>query len=215
MGVVAFQVYRYAEYFTLDSLRVHKQVIEDFIQHHYWLSIFLFGLLYIIDNVFSLPIAGALMLGAGYFYGLVPAFFMSLVAIACGASTTFFLSRFFIGGSFKVLHESEVHIFNTEFKHYGRFYLLLVRLLPFIPYIVVNIFAGALRIISYKTFLWTTIIGMMPLVYLHVSAGQKLQTIHSMYEIFSWQAIALLSFLVLIILGAFVVHRTQFNGYYR
>lgn len=117
------------------------------------------------------------------------------------------LARVFLGHPLHASYRAQLSFFHTEFKLHGSYYLLFLRLLPFIPFVLVNLFVGVMISISFETFLWTTIVGMMPLTCLHISAGQKLQMITSAHDIFSWQAILLIAVLLSITLIMFFKKR--------
>ena len=50
-------------------------------------------------------------------------------------------------------------------------YLLFLRLFPLFPYWIVNL-AGAFFNVRFRTFAWTTFIGMIPSVFIYAQAGQ-------------------------------------------
>lgn len=182
---------------SLEHIRQHREYIKDFIDDYYWLSMLLFFLIYVFENVFSLPIAAAMAVGAGYFYGTAPAILLTLISATCGAWASFYLARFLLGNFLQTTYHLQLARFNREFKRHGAYYLLVIRLLPFVPFVLVNMFAG-LTLVPFSTFTWTTVIGMTPLITMYVVAGHQLQTIASLHDIFSWQMAAILGILIML-----------------
>ena len=76
----------------------------------------------------------------------------------------------------------------------GAFYLLTLRLLPAVPFFVINLVMG-LTPLRTVTFFWVSQLGMMPATLVYVNAGSELGKIQSIDEILSVQLI--LSFVLL------------------
>lgn len=60
--------------------------------------------------------------------------------------------------------------FETMVERRGAPFLLFVRMIPFIPYTVVN-YGSGLSPVKLKTYLWTSAIGMTPPIFAFVSVG--------------------------------------------
>lgn len=200
-------------FFTLQNLRYHRELIQSFVNNHYVLSVLIYWSLYVIENVFALPIAAFLNISAGYFYGTIPATIFTVIAATSGALISFSMARFLLGDYIQVVYKERLAKFNKEFEQHGVYYLLTVRFFPFIPFVLVNMFAG-LTLVPVSTFVWTTAVGMTPLAVMHALAGNQLQTIESVHDILSWQMIVILGLLaVLTFLPLMLKKRGLFNGY--
>lgn len=182
---------------SLDTLRYHRERIQDFVDNNYLLSMIIFWAMYVFENVFALPIAAVMTIGAGYFYGVIPAILLTIVSALCGALASFLLARFLVGGYVQNVYKEGLARFNRQFERNGAWYLLMVRFLPFVPFSMVNMCAG-LTLVPISTFIVTTAVGMMPLVVMYALAGGQLQTISSPRDLFSWQMIAILATLAVL-----------------
>jgi uncharacterized membrane protein YdjX (TVP38/TMEM64 family) len=185
-------------FFSLSTLQDYRETITAFIHRHYALSVTLFVLIYILDNILALPIATALAMSAGFFFGFLPAIVIVLASLAVGATVSFSLSRYFWGTKIQEKYKTDLQRFNAVFDHYGTYYLLAVRLVPIIPFVLVNIVAG-LTLVSYPRFLWTTVIGMIPLTILQTLWGDQFQNVRSTWDLLTWQM--MLVFCVLLLLA--------------
>lgn len=90
--------------------------------------------------------------------------------------------------------------FEQRALRWGAPFLLLVRLIPFIPYTVVN-YGSGLAPIKFRTYLWTSAVGMTPPIFAFVSAGAMMKESPSL----GWATIVA-TLCVLAVLG-FAVHR--------
>jgi uncharacterized membrane protein YdjX (TVP38/TMEM64 family) len=63
-------------------------------------------------------------------------------------------------------------------------YLLMVRLFPLVPYILVNFLAGLTKVRLW-TFLWTTALGSLPGIVIFCYFGHKLLNIKSIDQLFT------------------------------
>ena len=64
-----------------------------------------------------------------------------------------------------------------------------------IPYFFINALA-ALTNVSTFTFMWTTCVGSIPIIFIYAFAGRQLYLVESVRDIFSPSIIALLLFLI-------------------
>ena len=76
----------------------------------------------------------------------------------------------------------------------GPFYLFTLRLLPAVPFFVINLVMG-LTPLRTVTFFWVSQLGMLPATLIYVNAGSELGKIQSIDDILSPQLI--ISFVLL------------------
>lgn len=181
------------------QLRLLNGRVVDFIEHHYILSLFLFFLIYVVDNVLALPIASILSVGAGFFYGTFIAFCVTMIAATCGATISFLTSRYFVGRHLQQTYAEKFKEFNKNVDVYGTHFLLAVRFIPAVPFVLVNVLAG-LTNVPLKTFCWTTFIGMMPVTLLLVVSGRECRHVSSLGELVTIKVVGLFIGLALLTL---------------
>ncbi len=182
--------------------------IAAFIASNYVLSIALFFLIYIADNIFMLPIASLLTLFAGMFFGPLVATIITLCAATVGSMVSFFLARYLIGKRLQETYVKELKRFNELMAIYGTYYLFIVRLMPIIPFVMVNILAG-LTLVRTKIFVLTTFFGLIPVTLLLVFSGQELQHAITLQEIFSGKMIFMGIMLALLTILPLLVKKSR------
>jgi len=127
---------------------------------------------YVLAVAVSLPGAVWLTLIGGFLFGLVGGSIMVVIAATLGATLIFLAARSSLGA---LLHEKAggwIRRLEAGFREGEASFLLMMRLVPAVPFFVANLapaFLGA-RLV---TFVWTTLIGIVPgtVVYVSIGAG--------------------------------------------
>jgi|JI9StandDraft_2_1071091.scaffolds.fasta_scaffold04373_5 uncharacterized membrane protein YdjX (TVP38/TMEM64 family) len=145
------------------------------------------------------PGAAFLSLAYGWFFGLWQGTLLVSFGSTAGATMMFLLSRYILRDW--VLATKNVHIqkMQTAFEREGAYYLFSLRLIPAIPFFLVNILMGITKI-RMSTFWWVSQLGMLPGTIAYIYAGTtlpSLKAIHSgeVNQILSWQLLLAFSIL--------------------
>lgn len=173
-----------SNYVTFDFFNQQKLILQHFVHDHYLLSVLLFILCYTITIALSIPGAATLSLIGGFLFNVIPGIFYIVLGATSGAILACLSVRYLIGSWLQNRYKDSLIAFNKELESSGIYYLLSLRLIPVIPFFVVNILTGLTRI-PLKTFIWTTVVGIIPAAFVFSFAGQQLQTIESPSDILS------------------------------
>jgi uncharacterized membrane protein YdjX (TVP38/TMEM64 family) len=145
-----------AQYFDGEKL-------QDWIEparSHGWGSV-LFLLLYVTGALLALPAAGFNALG-GVLFGFMPGLLINLIGVNAGACLAFGFSRT-LGRGFvqKLLSNDKMSKLESMLDEHGLRVIIAIRILPILPYNVVN-FGTALTRVSFKDYFWGSLIGTFP-----------------------------------------------------
>lgn len=129
-------------------------------------------LAYVAVVAFSVPGAVWLTLLGGFLFGHVWGVGLTVTAATIGATLVFLAARTALGDSLRARAGGWVHRLEGQFKEGETSFLLVMRLVPAIPFFIANLvpaFLGA----RLRTFVWTTFFGIMPgsAVYISIGAG--------------------------------------------
>jgi uncharacterized membrane protein YdjX (TVP38/TMEM64 family) len=171
-------------YLTFENLVAHKAMLQEYVRGHYLLSLAGFVVLYVIVVALSIPGAVILSLSSGFLFGTALGVILNNAGATTGAICIFFITRHLIGNWLQTKYESQLSKFNNEFARNGSHYLLTLRFIPVFPFFLVNILAGLTKV-PFKTFLWTTCLGILPGCIVYTFMGSQLSTIQSPKDIFS------------------------------
>ena len=173
-----------AEQFSLQAIQQQYQALHEHVQDNVWLSALLFSLSYILVTSLSLPLATVLTLLGGALFGLLLATILILFSASCGATLAFWSARFIFRESLEQRFSHRLQDINEGIKDQGHFYLFSLRLIPLIPFFMVNILMGLTRMNS-RVFFSISFIGMLPATLIYANAGTQLAQIHQLSDIVS------------------------------
>jgi len=198
-AIVVFKVFDASHYLTFEGLQENKFNLQRLVEKDYLLSVLGFISIYIVVTGLSIPGAVILTLGGGFLFGVVLGSIYVNIGATIGAILAFLFSRYVAGDWVQGKLCDRLIVFNKQLSRDGHRYLLSLRLLTIFPYFLINIFAG-LTTIPLRTFIWTTAVGIFPGTVVYAFAGERLNTIKSLNDIFSMQM-----FLAFFLLASFVV----------
>ena len=163
------------DYITFETVQRNRQNLITFRDENFGWTVVGFLSIYILIVSFSLPGASVTSITGGFLFGLVLGTVLNVLAASIGAIAIFLavkigLGKFVtqkidqFGGRMTVLRE---RLLENEIS-----VLLMLRLLPIVPFFAVNIIA-ALVGVRLKNFAFTTILGIIPgaLVFTWIGVG--------------------------------------------
>ncbi len=181
VATIGVLYYQFADRLTLDNLAKQESVLRDYQQQH---PILVFGIafaLYVTVTGLSLPGAVPLSLGYGWFFGLVPAFVLVSFASTSGATVAFLLSRYFFRDAIQRRFGDRLDAFNQSLAKEGAFYLFSLRLIPAVPFFVINVVMG-LTPMRVWTFWWVSQLGMLAGTFIFIYAGSAVPDLETLAQ---------------------------------
>ena len=157
---------------SLDELARHETQLREFQDRHPVLVYGAAALVYVAVTGLSLPGATILSLLFGWYFG----FFQSLILVSfsstAGATLAFLLSRYLFRDAIQRRFGDRLDSFNRSFEQDGAWFLFSLRLIPAIPFFVINALMG-LTPIRVSTFWWVSQAGMLPGTIVYLYAGSR------------------------------------------
>ena len=138
-------------------------------------------LIYVAVTGLSLPGAAVLTLVYGWYFGLVEGVVLASFASTAGASLAFLLSRFLFRDSIQNRFGDRLRSFNRALEREGPFFLFTLRLIPAVPFFVINAVMG-LTPIRIRTFWWVSQLGMFPGTIVYVYAGSRVPNLQTLSD---------------------------------
>ena len=143
------------------------------------LTALVFFLIYVVTTALSLPGAAVLTLLSGAIFGLVQGLVLASFASTVGATLAFVLSRTLLRDWVGKKFANHLETINRGVKKDGPFYLATLRLIPAVPFFVINLVMG-LTAMPVWTFAWVSQLGMLPGTAVYVNAGVQLGLIEEL-----------------------------------
>jgi uncharacterized membrane protein YdjX (TVP38/TMEM64 family)/Fe-S oxidoreductase len=144
------------------------------------------GLLAVYIPVVALNLPGAAVLGlaAGALFGALAGIILISFASSIGATIACALSRYLLRDWVQRRFGDKWTRMNAGIREEGAFYLFSLRLIPVIPFFIINLVMG-LTPIRLTTFYWVSQLGMLPGTAVFVNAGSQFGRIESLSGILS------------------------------
>lgn len=175
IGLSCVFYFRLYEYFTLTNLKSYHDFLLNWAQRHYLLSVLTYMSVYILVTAMSVPGALIITLAGGFLFGPIATVYV-VASATIGATILFFAVRSALGDWLVSKTSGWAAKMEKEFKENAFNYLLILRLIPLVPFWVVNIIAG-LFAVPVKTFVLATFIGIIPGTFVYVMVGNGLHLI--------------------------------------
>jgi len=203
--------------FELKTLFINLDNIQNYISNNFLFSFLIFTFSYCLLIVCNFPIASLLSLIGGFLYGTWIGGIGIIVGGTIGSFIVFLLAKIFFHDyiSKKLLQR---YSFITEYFRRNELELmLLIRLVPGIPFFAQNLILAGLGAKRLK-FFFTTLFGLSPWAIIFASIGQGLEEIFIEGQAFSFALIAkpeyLIPITIIIVLVIFVlIFKKKFNSY--
>jgi pyruvate/2-oxoglutarate dehydrogenase complex dihydrolipoamide dehydrogenase (E3) component/uncharacterized membrane protein YdjX (TVP38/TMEM64 family) len=205
----AFSYYGLGQYLTLEYIKGQQASFSNFYKENALLAIGAYSATYIVTTALSLPGAALLTLLGGGLFGLMTGTIIVSFASTIGATLAFLVSRLLLRDWVQDKFGRYLNAFNDGIKKDGTFYLFTLRLIPAVPFFVINLVMGLTPMKTLSFFLVSQA-GMLAGTMVFVNAGTQLAQIESLGGILSGKII--FSF---VLLGIFPLLARKLVSFYK
>jgi len=194
---VAFLALDLERYFSLEALRHSRDALIGLRELHPLAMSLGFMLAFCAVAVFMLPVAAALTVLTGAVFGLAWGSVIVSFGASIGAAIGFLLSRYVLRDLVRQRFAGQLASVDRGLQRDGLFYLASMRLVPVLPFSIINLVMGitAMRLLP---FYGVTQLASLPSTLLYSNAGAQLMNLQSLHDILSPALLA--SFLALALL---------------
>ena len=182
VAAVAVAAYlRFGDALSLAAIAEQEAALRAFQQDHPWLVYGAAFLVYVSVTGLSLPGAAVLTLVFGWYFDFLRAVVLVSFASTTGASLAFLLSRYVFRDAVQSRFGDRLRAFNEALARDGAVYLFTLRLIPAVPFFVINLVMG-LTPLRAATFWWVSQVGMLPGTAVYVYAGSAVPDLQLLAE---------------------------------
>lgn len=184
--------YKIGDYFTFEKLKENRYSLIGRIQLHPLLSPLCFMALYFVAVTMSLPGAAFLTILSGFLFKQPWSTLYVVLAATAGATTIFLIAKSSLGDYLRQKAGSRLDKIEQGLKENQASYLLFLRLVPIFPFFLVNL-APAFFGVPIITFIWTTLVGIIPGSFVFAQMGGGLGEAldsaeqFSIVKLFNWK----------------------------
>ena len=188
VGVVillaAFFALDLGRYLSLDYLKSSQSAFESLYAEQPLLVIGSYFAIYVAVTALSFPGAVIMTLAGGAIFGTLWGTVMVSFASSLGATLAFLAARFVLRDSIEARFGNRLAEFNKGIEKEGAFYLFTLRLVPLVPFFVINLLMGLTKMKT-LTFYGVSQLGMLAGTAVYVNAGTQLAQLESLQGILS------------------------------
>ncbi len=173
-----------SRWWSLERLIMERELLRTFAEMHYAEAVALFIGLYILGAALSLPGDVFLTMAGGFLFGSVAGTVYVNIGATIGATLAFLAARLWLRDWVEGRFGRRLEGFQDGFAQNAFSYLLTLRLIPAVPFVLVNLLSGLTRV-DVGTYVRASALGMLPGTFVFAYAGQELGMIRSVDEVLS------------------------------
>ena len=173
--------WQFGQYLRLEYLAEREAQLKAFQADSSWLVFGVAFLIYVSVTGLSLPGAALLSLVLGWYFQFWRGLVFVSFASTTGATVAFLLSRYFFRDAIESRFGERLSVFNAALRREGAFYLFTLRLIPAVPFFVINAVMGLTKIRTW-TFWWVSQLGMLPGTVVYIYAGSRVPDLQTLSE---------------------------------
>jgi len=175
-GLVLFFSLGLNRYLSLDALAANRQKLILWVDAHRLLAAPAYILTYAAVVAFSLPGAAIMTMTGGLLFGWWLGAVLAIAGATIGATILFLAARSGIGEPLRARAGPWLKRLEAGFARNAFSYLLALRLVPVIPFFVINLVPAFLGV-RLSTYVITTVIGIIPGGVVYAGLGNSLNRI--------------------------------------
>jgi pyruvate/2-oxoglutarate dehydrogenase complex dihydrolipoamide dehydrogenase (E3) component/uncharacterized membrane protein YdjX (TVP38/TMEM64 family) len=182
--IAAFFALDLGRYLSLDYLKGSQAGFDQLYAQHPWWVRGAYFLTYVAVAALSLPGAAILTLAGGAVFGLGWGLLLVSFASSLGATLAFLLARYALRDAVQSRFGARLGAINQGIARDGALYLLSLRLVPLVPFFVINLAMG-LTTMRVWTYYWVSQLGMLAGTAVYVNAGTQLAHVQTLKDVVS------------------------------
>ena len=177
------------EIFNLDKLKENINFLKIWVDKEFYLIRISFFILYILFSGLSFPFVPTILtIAAGAMFGVIEGVIIVSFASTIGACVCFLLSRYLLKEFINEKFQKTKVIIDNKFSVNGIYYLLSLRLIPTISFVLINLIMGVLPISLFR-FYYISQLGMLPATVIYVNAGSEISKVNNINDVMSFTLI--------------------------
>lgn len=173
-AITGFVLFRDA--LSLNRIAEQETLLRDWIEQRPMESGAIAFVLYVAVAALAIPLATILSLTYAWLFGFTTSLLLVSFASTLGACLSFLASRYLIADWVRTRFPRFVTPLVAAIERDGALYLFTLRLVPYVPFFVINLVMG-LTGIRLRTFWWVSQLGMLPGTIVYLLAGSSVASL--------------------------------------
>ncbi len=169
-GMILFFALGGHRFVSFEEIKRHRDMLKDWVAHWGVLAGLLYLLAYAAMVAFSVPGGALASMVGGFLFGLVGGVAVAVAGATLGATALFLAARTALGDALRRHAGPALRRMEEGFRQDAFSYLLGLRLIPVLPFWLVNL-VPAFTSISLRAYVLATFIGIIPGAFVYVWVG--------------------------------------------
>lgn len=182
--IALFFIFDLGQYLSLEYIKAKQGALQDYYHANPVFTLVAYSLIYVTVTALSLPGATIMTLAGSAIFGFWVSLGVISFASTIGATLACFVARFLLRDWVQSRFGTRLARINDGIRKEGAFYLFTLRLVPVVPFFLINLGMG-LTPLRLATFYWVSQLGMLPGTAVYVNAGTELGKLQSLSGILS------------------------------
>ncbi|MEX8493896.1 TVP38/TMEM64 family protein, partial [Sphaerotilus sp.] len=175
----AFWSFDLGHWLRLETLKARQADLLALHDAHPLAVIAVYMAVYVAVTALSLPGAVILTLAGGALFGLWTGLVVVSFASTVGATLAFLAARYLLRDHVTRRFGARLDEVHRGIARNGAFYLFTLRLVPLVPFFVINLVMGLTKMPA-RRYAWVSQLGMLPGTLVYVNAGTALGGLQSL-----------------------------------
>lgn len=176
LALLGFVLSGGSRYLSLEALQENDAALRAYVAEHRLTALILFAAFYALVTAISIPGALVLTLAGGYLFGTLAGGLATVFGATTGAIVVFFAVRTSLGESLRRRAQAsggrlQAIMAGIAAGAFG--YILTLRLIPLVPFWLVNVAAG-LAHAPPGAYALATLLGIMPATFIYAGIGASI-----------------------------------------
>jgi pyruvate/2-oxoglutarate dehydrogenase complex dihydrolipoamide dehydrogenase (E3) component/uncharacterized membrane protein YdjX (TVP38/TMEM64 family) len=184
LAIGAFVVLDLGRFLSFEQLKASQASFAQLHAEQPFTVAAAYFLVYVLATALSIPGAVVITLAGGAIFGLWQGSLIVSFASTVGATLAFLASRFLLRDWVEARFGQRLADIHLGVDREGGFYLFTLRLIPVVPFFLINLLMGLTRM-KVWTYYWVSQIGMLAGTAVYVNAGTQLAQLESLQGILS------------------------------
>ena len=179
-----FYTFDLGRFISLETLKSSRDELKQAYQTRPLQTLGLYTVLYILVTALSLPGAAVMTLAGGAIFGLWVGAPIAVISASIGATLAFWMGRYVFRDMVQRRFGRRMAAIDAGIERDGAFYLFTLRLIPVLPFFMINVLMG-LTAMRTATFFWVSLVRMPAGTTVYANAGTRLGEISNPSDILS------------------------------
>ena len=173
-GLALFFVLGGPDYLDAERAQALLRQLDGWVRDHLWLAVIGYLVFYAVAVSISVPGALWFTIGAGFLFGPYLGTGVAVLGATIGATVIFLAARYAFADWVREKFPGYVKKLQDGFSRDAFTYVVILRLIPALPFFGINI-ATALLNVPVRAYFLGTLIGVIPGAYVYATVGATLQ----------------------------------------